>query len=293
MCYLLPEFKHYKHNLMNKKEKTVDEYCASVERFESWYKSEYNKQRMSRQTWGNVDSNIIQEWIYDLKSNLATSSVKKHIAGMWQFAKFLKTQKVIKENFCMGVEIPSENEKKETEHMKFDEARIMFDTIDNDVEKLMLGLMLFQSYRISEVVNIEVKNINLDNNTITAKRKGNKIQTLKVRLVLRELLAERVAYCKSVGHEFLFQSPDGVKGLTSNAARNVFKKWQERLNFNPEYTSHDLRRCCCWNLYYNEGLELFKVSKIMNHANVKTTEIYLKLDMSAINDELESLDEVL
>lgn len=291
MCFKIDEFRYYKQDLMNRKGKTLDEYCASIERFEDWYKSEYNKQRMSQQTWANVDSSIVQNWVYDLRSTLAISSVTKHIAGLYQFGKFLQKEKIIKDNFCIGVEIPKDQEKTEREYMKWAEAVDLFNAIDNTYEKLMVGLMMFQTYRISEVSSIELKNIDLENNTITVKRKGGKIQTLKVRKVIRDILVERVEYCQSVGHEFLFQSPLGKQGLNTNSIRTIFKKWQTKLELSEEYETHDLRRCACWNLYYNEGLELFKVSKIMNHSNVRTTEIYLKIDMSAINNELGDLDD--
>ena len=289
MVYKIEEFRHYKQELMNRQSKTLDEYCASIERFEEWYKSEHNKQRMTRQTWANIDSTIVQNWIYELKSTLSKASVQKHIAALYQFAKFLKIEGDIEENFCKEIEIPKDKEKKEREYMKVEEAISMINAIDNNYERLMISLMFFQSYRIEEVSNIQIKNIDLENFTINAIRKGGKWQELKVRKEMRDDLAERVEFCKSNGHKFLFQSPKGEFGITSNAIRNVFIKWLKRLEMNEEYGAHDLRRACVYDLYYNKGLDLFKVAKYSNHSSTNTTMRYLKISMTGLNDELDNL----
>jgi len=274
---------------MNRQSKTLDEYCASIERFEEWYKSEYNKQRMSRQTWANVSHSIVQNWVYDLRSTLSVASVKKHISGLYQYAKYLKLEGDIKENFCREVEIPKDKIKVEREYMTVPEAIKLVDSIDNNYEQLMIGLMVFNGYRIEEVSNLEIDNIDLEDFTITALRKHGKMQTLKVLKEIREMLTERVEYCKQNGHKFLFQSPKGEFGITSNAIRNVFIKWRDRLGMNEEYTPHDCRRATASLIHYEKGLPLVKVSKFMNHSKVETTMIYLKLSMSDLNDEIDNL----
>ena len=289
MCYKIDDFRYYKQDLMNRQSKTLDEYCSSIERFEEWYKQEYNKQRMSRQTWANIDQAIVQNWIYELRSTLSIACTKKHIAGLFQFAKFLKIEKDIKENFCYGVEIPKDKIRTEREYMKVDEAIKMVESVDNNYEKLMIALMFYQGYRVEEVTNIEIKNIDLENFTITALRKHGKMHTLKVLKEAREILVERVEYCNANGHKFLFQSPNGEFGITSNAMRYIFIKWRDRLGYNSEYGCHDLRRACASFLHYTKGLPIEKVRKFMNHNNIQTTLLYLKISMDDLNNELEDL----
>lgn len=289
MVYKIDDFRHYKQELMNRQSKTLDEYCASIERFEEWYKTEYNKQRMSRQTWANVDQSIVQNWVYDLRSTLSVASVKKHIAGLYQFAQFLKLEGDIKENFCKEVGIPKDKIKTEREYMKVSEAIKLVDSIDNNYEQLMIGLLFYQGYRIEEVSNIQIENIDLENFTITALRKHGKMQTLKVLKEVRDMLIERVEFCKANGHKFLFQSPKGEFGITSNAIRNVFIKWRDKLGLNEEYSPHDGRRACASLLHWEKGLPLLKVSKFLNHSNVATTMLYLKLSMDDLNNEIDDL----
>jgi site-specific recombinase XerD len=273
----------------NRKTKTLDEYCASIERFEEWYKLQYDKQRMSRQTWANIDRQIVQDWVFELRETLSIASVKKHIAGLFQYAKFLQNEGIVKENFCVGIEIPKDKERHEREYMRVNEAKLLVDTIDNNYEQLMVALMFYGGYRIEEVTNILVENVDLENFTITALRKHGKWHTLKVLKEIREMLVERVEYCKQKGDKYLFQSPKGEYGITANALRNVFKKWRDLLEMNPEYSPHDLRRCAASLLHYEKGLPLLKVSKFMNHNSVTTTMRYLKISMDELNDELENL----
>ena len=285
---LLEDFILFKQTV-GLKSKTIDEYVDSISKFADWIAEYTEKSHLTRYSYKTITESDAQTYLFKLRETLSINSTKKYLAGVSQFFKWLKKNGYIDQNPFHSVEMQKNKEHVTREYMTYEESQLLINSIDNDYEKLMMMLMSVQTYRINEVCNILVENINLESNTINALRKNSKWQELKIRKELREMVADRVAYCKERGHKYLFQSPIRETGIDTNTVRTIFIKWRDAVGLNSDYSPHDLRRVACFDLYYNLKLELFKVSKIMNHSSVRTTEIYLKIDQRAINDELEDL----
>jgi len=288
MYPLLEEFIDFKRSL-GLKEKTISEYIDAVSKFLDFYCEHANKSHLVKQSYKTITTLDMQTYSFKLRETKSVATTRKYQASVSEFFRFLKAQNYISVNPLIGVQMQKDVIRTEREYMKVDEAIKMVEAVDNNYEKLMISLMFYQGYRIEEVTNIEVKNIDLENNTITALRKHGKLQNLKVLKEVREMLVERVEYCNKNGHEFLFKSPKGNYGITSNSLRTVFNKWNTRLGFNEYYSPHDLRRACASLLHFEKGLPLLKVSKFMNHSNVNITMLYLKISMESLNNELDDL----
>ena len=271
---LISEFKEYKLSL-NLMEKTTNEYVDSIVKFQEWYKDTFNKQRLGIATYKNLDRKITQDYIFYLRETLSVNSCKKHVAGMIQFMRYINREHGSNNDCFRGLEIPKDLIKEEKTYMALEEGELMFDKAHSLRDRLMVGLMLHEGLRIEEVVNLEIANIDTDKWTMKFLRKNKKYHTLPIVSALKASLENWIAECKSNGHTFLFQSPRVIKPLTTRATRNVFNDLRDELKLNSGYVPHMLRKCFAVNMYYNKGLALHKVSKLLNHESLKTTEIYL------------------
>jgi site-specific recombinase XerD len=154
------------------------------------------------------------------------------------------------------------------------EIKKIISKIDNPKHKTMIALGYGAGMRVSEVIGLKVKDVNLEELTIHIKgAKGNKnrITVFPEKLVneLRELCLLK----KSNG--FVFESNRGGK-LTERSAQKVFENALAKAGIKKDATFHSLRHSFATHLLEN-GVDVRYVQELLGHANIRTTQIYTKV----------------
>lgn len=151
----------------------------------------------------------------------------------------------------------------------------------NKKHQLMLGLSYAAGLRVSEVVSLRVKDIDLDQMTVTIRQgKGRKdrISVISPRLVddLRVLIGSRGL------NELIFESERGGK-LTTTTAQKVFQQCLARAGIKKPATFHSLRHSFATHLLEN-GVDVRYVQELLGHANIRTTQIYTHVTNPALRN---------
>jgi integrase/recombinase XerD len=154
------------------------------------------------------------------------------------------------------------------------EIEKIIDSIENRKHKLLVALAYGAGLRVSEVINLKIRDIDLEELTIHLKKaKGDKdrmtIFPEKIRADLSELMALQH------GNEYVFESERGGK-LTERTAQLVFEKALKRARIEKEATFHSLRHSFATHLLEN-GVDVRYVQELLGHANIRTTQIYTKV----------------
>lgn len=146
--------------------------------------------------------------------------------------------------------------------------------IRNEKHRLMIALGYGAGLRVSEVINLKVRDVNLDELTIHIKNaKGNKDRITIFPEKLKADLSEMLAL--QHGNEFLFESERGGK-LTERTAQKVFDSALEKSGIKKAATFHSLRHSFATHLLEN-GVDVRYVQELLGHANIRTTQIYTKV----------------
>lgn len=170
----------------------------------------------------------------------------------------------------------------------------LFETMDNYTKKFT-GKKYYQNYytysilfrliyacglRISEVVKIEIKDINFNNNTINiinSKRKTSRIIVFSDSM--KQCLLDYIANFK-IKNGLLFQC--NGKRILSQPLRIFYKKILGIANLNANAHIHDLRHCFCNKAFnqmvekgYDENVVIVYLYKYMGHKYITETEYYL------------------
>jgi len=153
---------------------------------------------------------------------------------------------------------------------------------DQPKYRLMIELLLIGGFRISEILNFKLKNIDFKTGLITIKRKRNKIH--RFYLGWPELVEQVRRYCYSYNindsEDLLFpRKSDKYTPMPYNSIANVFKKIfnAAQLEYGKEhggFTTHDFRRTCASLLSAN-GLTLEEIKDILGHEDIRTTAGYI------------------
>jgi integrase len=156
--------------------------------------------------------------------------------------------------------------------------------------RVILICALNTGMRKSEILTLKWDNVDLDNNIITIQHtntKNKKIRRIPINSVLRKLLLEQ--RLKSGGSEFVFLSADGNPYKREDSLKKAFNGALRRAGI-AELRFHDLRHTAATRMI-EHGASVVAVSKILGHADLKTTMRYAHPEDS-LKEAVESLSSV-
>lgn len=156
----------------------------------------------------------------------------------------------------------------DSEKMKKLKDYILTSSISN-TNKLVLALMYETGVRLRELVNIEIKNIDLKNRIILL----TETKTKKIRYVFYTEFSEKFLLKEDLTKDKLFNYKE-------HGVYKIFVRANKKLEF-EKFHPHMLRHTCATNLLKN-GADLETVRQILGHEDIKQTQQYLHLDTSYI-----------
>jgi len=161
------------------------------------------------------------------------------------------------------------------------EIELLISQTTNKKHQLMLGLSYAAGLRVSEVVDLRIKDVVLDQMIITIRQgKGRKdrVSVISERLIsdLRALIANRGP------NDFVFESERGGK-LTTTSAQKVFQQCMARAQIKKPATFHSLRHSFATHLLEN-GVDVRYVQELLGHANIRTTQVYTHVTNPALRN---------
>ncbi|OGI35557.1 MAG: hypothetical protein A2259_00325 [Candidatus Moranbacteria bacterium RIFOXYA2_FULL_43_15] len=160
-----------------------------------------------------------------------------------------------------------------------DEIQTILEAIVNEKHKLMIALAYSGGLRVSEIINLKVKDVNLPELTIHIKgAKGNKDRIT----VFPEKLTENIQnniYGKN-SDDYVFESERGGK-LTERTAQKVFENALNKTGIQKDATFHSLRHSFATHLLEN-GVDVRYVQELLGHQNIRTTQLYTKVTNPAL-----------
>jgi len=154
------------------------------------------------------------------------------------------------------------------------EIRKLVDATQNLKHRLMIAIAYGSGMRISEVVSLKVRDVDLDELTIHIKHaKGRKDRLTIFPESLRTDIQNLVAG-KGDG-DYVFESERGGK-LTTRSAQKVFMKSLRKAGISKSATFHSLRHSFATHLLEN-GVDIRYVQELLGHQNIRTTQRYTKV----------------
>lgn len=154
------------------------------------------------------------------------------------------------------------------------EIEKMIDSIKNPKHKLLISISYGAGLRVSEAINLKIKDLNLEELTIHIKgAKGNKD---RISLFSEKLLSQlRDIVVQSDAGNYVFESNRGGR-LDERTAQKIFENALKKADVKKDATFHSLRHSFATHLLEN-GTDVRYVQELLGHANIRTTQIYTKV----------------
>lgn len=268
--YLLID-KHYSSN-------TIESYKRDLAKFYEYIKKDFK----------NIDKNDVKDYLKYI-SNLNERSVARNISTLKSFYKFLIINKYIKDNPMDSISSPKLG-KKLPNTLNEDEIDKLLDIKLNDNysyrNKAMLELMYATGLRVSELVNLKVYDVNLDEALVKTMGKGSKERIIPVGdyaiNALKVYINEyRSSLFKKEVNDYLFLNNHGKK-MTRQGFFKIIKKLAIEQGIDKDFSPHTLRHSFATHLL-KHGADLRIIQELLGHSDVSTTQIYTHVS----NEELE------
>lgn len=218
----------------------------------------------------------------------SSSTILRRYSLLKNYFSFLNEEDILHE------EIPDVDKPKSSKRLPFVMSNEEVDELleapdiskDNGMrDRAMLELMYATGLRVSELLSLRFRNVNMQNGLITVYGKGNKQRSVPVSSFALEFLRKyidgpRKRVKGSKDTDIIFLNRDG-KALSRTYFFMQVKRYAEEKGIDSSVSPHTLRHCFATHLLEN-GASLRAVQEMLGHSNIATTQIYTEVSTKRI-----------
>ena len=253
------------------------------------YKEFLNKKNIN--SINNISSDDIKDFLKK-RSEEETTTIAHNLTVIKNFHKYLLKQKLVKEDVSEFIERPK-LKKSLPKALSIEDIDNLLDIKLNTPfdyrNKAMLELMYGCGLRISELINLELNDIDMTNCLIRILGKGNKERDIPIGeyaiYYLKEYIDRRHLLLKNKTCNKLFLNNHGL-GMTRQGFFKNLKNILKEKGLNPNISPHSLRHSFATHLV-NRGADLRSIQEMLGHADISTTKIYTKVSDEKVNEDYE------
>lgn len=259
---------------------TVNSYLDDLKRFFMYFK---DKKEVSELSPYDLNSFVN----YELNSGLTVPTALRRLSSIRSFYSFLK-----KEGYYEG-ELPEVDPPKKPKELpnclSIEEVELLLEAPNMKSpsgirDKAMLELMYASGLRVSELLNLEKRNVNLNKGIITIFGKGAKERKVPMGDFALEYVVKYLNEVRDLFHgrdsKYLFLNRQG-KPLSRVYFFKQIRKYAESVGIETQISPHTLRHCFATHMLEG-GAELRAVQEMLGHTNIATTQIYTHISTKRI-----------
>lgn len=246
------------------------------------YQSAYNNvEKLHNMKIKDIKARHLQEAIDNCSKGQATKKKIKFLFG--QMFAYAMQNDIITKDYSEFVDIGKASEESKREPFSNKEIELLWKHID-DIEFIdTILIMIYSGFRIGELLELETKNIDLVNMTMTG---GLKTEAGKNRLVpIHPKIFPLIEKRYNKDNQYLIINFKGKKMKYDNYYKEKFIPIMEQLNM--EHRPHDCRHTFA-TLLSNANANATAIKKMIGHESYATTEkIYTHKDIEELRKNVE------
>jgi integrase/recombinase XerD len=237
-------------------------------------------------SWKGVQRLHLRSYLSELRRRgLSSRSIARHGVTLRRFFQFLETEGVIAE-IPLPKLYPTAPGRKLPHMLSADEVRKLLAQPEDQGalgvrDRAMLELLYGTGLRVSELVSLQIQQIDLQGDYLTVRGKGSKVRAVPFgkwarETLLRYLREARPRLLKGRASPFLFTTRSG-KPLTRQGFWKLIRGHARAAGIEQRVTPHTLRHSFATHLLEG-GADLRSVQSMLGHADISTTQIYTHVD---------------
>ena len=270
------KFLDYLSSELNRSQQTVESYRDDLKHFEK-----FAKDLSDSFSWETVDSDMVRDWMESMmdKGNSA-ATVSRRLSALKTFYRFALARRYVESDPVYSIKGPKKEKPlpqfvKESEMDELLDRQAWGDDYNNIRARTVIILFYETGMRLSELVNLDDKDVNFVTSEIKITGKGNKQRIVPFGDELKNTLLEfrrlRDASVE-VKTPALVVSDKGTR-MSPSKVQDIVRSNLSRVCSLKKKSPHVLRHSFATAmLNHHVGIENLK--KLLGHASISTTEIY-------------------
>lgn len=270
------KFLDYLSSELNRSQQTVESYRDDLKYFEK-----FAKDLSDSFSWETVDSDMVRDWMESMmdKGNSA-ATVSRRLSALKTFYRFALARHYVESDPVYSIKGPKKEKPlpqfvKESEMDELLDRQAWGDDYNNVRARTIIILFYETGMRLSELVNLDDKDVNFVTSEIKITGKGNKQRIVPFGDELKNTLLEfrrlRDASVE-VKTPALVVSDKGTR-MSPSKVQDIVRSNLSRVCSLKKKSPHVLRHSFATAmLNHHVGIENLK--KLLGHASISTTEIY-------------------
>ena len=237
----------------------------------------------------DINSDHIKEFL-KYRNDEETTTIAHNLTVIKNFHSYLLKENIVKNNVSEFIERPK-LKKALPKSLSVEDVDLLLDIkLDSPFDyrnKAMLELMYGCGLRVSELVNLEINDVDMTNCVIRILGKGSKERDIPLGeysiYYLKAYLDRRNELLKGRPCDKVFLNNHGL-GMTRQGFFKNLKSLLKEKGLNPDVSPHTLRHSFATHLI-NRGADLRSIQEMLGHSDISTTKIYTRVtDEKVIND---------
>lgn len=267
---------------------TVRNYLKDVSGFAEW-SAKRGKAGGGPDFWRSVETGEVRSYLAHLHPDHEKTSIARKLSGLKAFFRFLVREGRLKSNPAQAVSAPKAA-KKLPEFMPVDEVLHLLDTVAGEGlsgarDRAILETLYATGVRVSELVGLSVKDLDLANGFARVKGKGKvereAVLTSPAIRAIEDYFSERRAAGLEPGRESpVFLNSRGGR-LTDRSVRRILDAWLMRAALSRKVSPHTLRHTFATHLLAG-GADLRAIQELLGHKSLSTTQKYTHLGIERL-----------
>tara|TARA_Y100000310_G_C20695825_1_gene825637 strand:+ start:2241 stop:3077 length:837 start_codon:yes stop_codon:yes gene_type:complete len=194
---------------------------------------------------------------------------------------------ILQKDITTAIKRPKKEKKIPTVLSK-DEIKKIFHVLDTKKSKLMVSLMYACGFRVSELTNLSVDDLQFEEKIGHVRQaKGKKDRIFNIPDFLFKDLKKQAEKQKQRGQTYLFTGPKGK--LSSRNLQKIVSSAAKRAQIQKQVHCHTLRHSFATHLLEN-SVDIRIIQTLLGHASISTTELYTHISREQIKDVKSPID---
>lgn len=277
MELLLEEYEQFLIQVKHASENTISSYLRDLRQFASYLcEIKVDLSEVSRDT-----INDYMAFLHEKGKSAAT--VSRSLASLKSFFQFAVEQGSVTANPVVNIHV-EKAEKKLPQILTGEEVELLLaqpkcKDMKGYRDKAMLELLYATGIRVTELINLNVDDVNLPGGFIKC-TSGGKVRIIPLYPAAIQALSDYIEHVRpkmvaDVQEQSLFVNVSGDR-MSRQGFWKIIKYYQEKAHIEKDITPHTLRHSFAAHLLEN-GADLRSIQEMLGHSDISSTQIYAQL----------------
>lgn len=282
----LSEYKQYLIVEKGLSKNTIYSYLRDLIAFSNFIGEEYEINQIE-----NINKEHIHLYLKELSKTNCTNSISRKLVSLRMLYIFLVKENIVKENLMSSFTLPKRDKKlpivlSQEEMIEILDGIIVCDAISSR-NRCMVELLYATGMRISELLNLTLKDLNIKMGFIKVIGKGKKERMIPIGSYVGEILEQYIndyrAEFNIKNDSLLFFNKHGQR-LSREEFYSILQTIVNSTSITKKVSPHTFRHTFATHLLEN-GADLRSIQELLGHSDISTTTIYTHISNQKIRSE--------